>query len=218
MNKDLTRAINGEALRRNIAQPVTIQSREVSAEGQPAQEFIRGYFSVYNTNYVMWDGYIERIAPGAFDGADIIDVLCLFNHDDDGILGRLTNGTGTLMIGFDDKGGYFEVAKNNTTLSQDVYENIKLGNIQGCSFAFTISEESIERDVPQPDGNMATVYTITKIKKLYDVGPVTNPAYTETEVEASKRNLQSRLPAAPQPVITRDNQFLNIKLNSKTNK
>lgn len=218
MNKDLIRAINGEALRRNIAQPVTIQTREVSAEGQPAQEFIRGYFSVYNTNYVMWDGYIERIAPGAFDGADISDVLCLFNHDDDGILGRLTNGTGTLMIGFDDKGGYFEVAKNNTTLSQDVYENIKLGNIQGCSFAFTIAEESIERDVPQPDGSMATVYTITKIKKLYDVGPVTNPAYTETEVEASKRNLQSRLPAAPQPVITRDNQFLNIKLNSKTNK
>lgn len=213
MKADYIRSIDNSAVRRNIIQPVTIVQREVSAEGQPAQEFIRGYFSIYNSDYKMWEGCIERIAPGAFDAADMSDVLCLFNHEDEYILGRLTNGAGTLMIGFDDKGGYFEVAKNNTTLSSDVYENIKLGNIQGCSFAFTIAEEAYEIDVPQPDGSKATVYTITKIKKLYDVGPVTNPAYTETEVEASKRK---RMMPAPAPVLpTADEQIFNIKIQLK---
>jgi HK97 family phage prohead protease len=93
-----------------------------------------------------------------------------------------------LKIGFDERGGYFEVEKNETTASKDVYENIRLGNIQGCSFAFTIAEESIERTEKE------TIVTITKVKRLYDVGPVVNPAYKETEVEAAQRSITARLP------------------------
>jgi HK97 family phage prohead protease len=176
-----------EMIRRNILQPVTLEKREVM-EGEEPKEYIRGYFSVYNSDYPMWDGYVERIASGAFEGCDMSDVVCLFNHDDDQLLGRSTNGNGTLKIGFDERGGYFEVEKNETTASKDVYENIRLGNIQGCSFAFTIAEESIDRTEKE------TIVTITKVKRLYDVGPVVNPAYKETEVEAAQRSITARLP------------------------
>jgi HK97 family phage prohead protease len=176
-----------EMIRRNILQPVTLEKREVM-EGEEPKEYIRGYFSVYNSDYPMWDGYVERIASGAFEGCDMSDVVCLFNHDDDQLLGRSTNGNGTLNIGFDERGGYFEVEKNETTASKDVYENIRLGNIQGCSFAFTIAEESIDRTEKE------TIVTITKVKRLYDVGPVVNPAYKETEVEAAQRSITARLP------------------------
>lgn len=179
-----------ELIRRNILQPVELVKRsEGEIEGEEPKEYIRGYFAVYNSDYPMWEGYTERIAPGAFNQTDMSDVVCLFNHDDDMLLGRLTNGKGTLSIGFDERGGYFEVEKNETTASKDVYENIRLGNVQGCSFAFTVSSEEITRN---EDGS--TIVTITGVKKLYDVGPVVNPAYKDTEVEAAKRSMEKKLP------------------------
>jgi len=113
-----------QILRRNIVEVV-----ETRAEDD-GREVIRGYFCVYNSHYPMWAGYIERIAPGAFDGADMSDVVCLYNHEDEQLIGRSYNGEGTLKLAFDDKGGYFEVDKPNTTAGNDVYENIKLKNIR----------------------------------------------------------------------------------------
>ena len=198
-----------ETIRRNILQPVELLKREEGEDGmKKTKEYIRGYFSVYNKDYPMWDGYIERIAPGAFDNTDISDVVCLFNHDDDMLLGRMTNGKGTLSIGYDERGGYFEVEKNETTASKDVYENIRLGNVQGCSFAFTVASEEIERNA---DGS--TIVTITGVKKLYDVGPVVNPAYKDTEVEAAQRSMEKRMPKV-EPVDL-EKSFLKIQLNIK---
>jgi HK97 family phage prohead protease len=176
-------------IRRNVELPVEVVTREIGeGEGMEKREVIKGYFSVFNSDFKMWDGYIERIMPGAFDEADMSDVVCLYNHEDEMLLGRSVNGEGTLSIGFDEKGGYFEVEKPNTSTGNDVYENIRLKNIRGCSFAFTVAEQSVEYDVAQPDGSMATIVSINKVKRLYDVGPVLNPAYKETEVEAAMRS------------------------------
>lgn len=198
-----------ELIRRNILQPVELIKRsEDEDEGKEPKEYIRGYFAVYNSDYPMWEGYTERIAPGAFNQTDMSDVVALFNHDDDYLLGRLKNGKGTLSIGYDERGGYFEVEKNETTASKDVYENIRLGNVQGCSFAFTVSSEEIER---KEDGS--TIVTITGVKKLYDVGPVVNPAYKDTEVEAAQRSMEKRMPK-PEPIDI-DSKLLKIKYKIK---
>lgn len=198
-----------ELIRRNILQPVELLKRNEGEDDEQSKEYIRGYFAVYNTDYPMWDGYVERIAPGAFNSTDISDVVALFNHDDDQLLGRLTNGKGTLSIGFDERGGYFEVEKNETTASKDVYENIRLGNIQGCSFAFTVSSEEIQKN---EDGT--AIITITGVKKLYDVGPVVNPAYKDTEVEAAKRSVEKKLQPEAKP-INHEMNFLKLKFNLK---
>lgn len=199
-------------IRRNVELPVEVVTREIGeGEGMEKREVIKGYFSVFNSDYKMWGGeYIERIMPGAFDGADMSDVVCLYNHDDDMLLGRSVNGEGTLKIGFDERGGYFEVEKPNTSTGNDVYENIRLKNIRGCSFAFTVAEQSVEYDVAQPDGSMATVININKVKRLYDVGPVLNPAYVETEVEASMRSM---VESGRPKVMSLDEQILHIKAN-----
>jgi len=198
-----------EMIRRNMLSPVSLIKREEGeGEEKETKEYIRGYFAVYNSDYPMWEGYIERIAPTAFNQTDMSDVVCLFNHDDDMLLGRLTNGKGTLSIGYDERGGYFEVEKNETTASKDVYENIRLGNVQGCSFAFTVSSEDIERS---EDGS--TTVTITGVKKLYDVGPVVNPAYKDTEVEAAQRSMEKRMPK-PEPIDV-NKSLLKIQFNIK---
>jgi HK97 family phage prohead protease len=126
------------------------------------------------------------------------------------LLGRAVNGEGTLSIWFDEKGGYFEVEKPNTSTGNDVYENIRLKNIRGCSFAFTVAEQSVEYDVAQPDGSMATVININKVKRLYDVGPVLNPAYVETEVEASMR---SRIEKEKPSKYTLEEQITLVRAN-----
>jgi HK97 family phage prohead protease len=209
MNKsDYIHTIDPAANRRFLVTDVSIEKRAATEEGGEETEVIKGYFCVYNTDYKMWQGVIERIAPGAFEGADLSDVLALYNHEDEMLLGRSFNGEGTLQIKFDAKGGYFEVTKANTTAFNDTYENIRLKNIRGCSFAFTIKEETVERDVLQPDGTLVNIYTIVKIKKVYDVGPVNNPAYVETNVEASKRNRQ-----APEP--KKQISLLDLKLKSR---
>jgi HK97 family phage prohead protease len=198
-----------EMIRRNMLSPVSLIKREEGeGEEKETKEYIRGYFAVYNSDYPMWEGYTERIAPTAFNQTDMSDVVCLFNHDDDMLLGRLTNGKGTLSIGYDERGGYFEVEKNETTASKDVYENIRLGNVQGCSFAFTVSSEEIER---KEDGS--TTVTITGVKKLYDVGPVVNPAYKDTEVEAAQRSMEKRMPK-PEPIDV-NKSLLKIQFNIK---
>lgn len=143
---------------------------------------IKGYAAIFDSKYVMWEGYEETIARGAFDGADFSDVVALFNHESENLLARSKDGTGTLTLKVDDKGLYFEFEAPNTTIGNDVLENVKLGNIRGCSFAFTVSEQKVE-----DFEDKTCLRTILKIGKLYDVGPVVNPAYEETEIEACKK-------------------------------
>ena len=143
---------------------------------------IKGYASTFDSMYEMFEGYNETIARGAFDGCDMSDVVALFNHESEMLLARTKDGEGTLTLNVDDKGLYFEFEALNTTMGNDVLENIKAGNIRGCSFAFTVSEQKVEEFA---DGTC--LRTILKIDKLYDVGPVVNPAYEDTEVEACKK-------------------------------
>jgi uncharacterized protein len=65
----------------------------------------------------------------------------------------------------------YEVDLIDTQLAHDVAANHKADNISGSSFSFRIGDESWTRE------NGGDIRTITKIETLYDVGPVTFPAY-----------------------------------------
>ncbi len=137
---------------------------------------IRGYAAVWyrkgdpGSQYDM-QHFLERIAKGAF--ADCIkrkqDVRALYNHDASLMLGR--TAAGTLKLTEDSVGLAYEVTLPNTQLAHDVAENLRVGNISGSSFSFRIADESWTRE------NGADIRTITKIETLFDVGPVTYPAY-----------------------------------------
>ena len=144
--------------------------------------YIEGYFAVYNSRYDLWDGAYETIAPGAFDGETSGDIRALANHDATIVLGRTIAGTLTLRT--DEIGLWGSIVINqNEQDAMNLYERVKRGDVSQCSFGFDI----IDQDVEYKDGE-PTVWTIRKVK-LYEVSVVTFPAYTDTGVEARRKDL-----------------------------
>lgn len=141
---------------------------------------ISGYAAVFNKQSEDM-GFIEKIQPGAFKKAlKISDARALFNHDSNYVLGRQSNGT--LRVKEDKKGLWMEVDPPNTQTIRDlVLEPIKRGDIKEQSFGFTISKDSWENlDGERKDEPI--IRTIIEISELFDVSPVTFPAYPDTTV------------------------------------
>ena len=158
---------------------------------------IEGYAALFNSNSEDM-GFVERIKAGAFKNAlKISDARALFNHDPNYILGRQSNGT--LVLKEDKKGLFMSVQPPDTQLVRDmVLSPIERGDITQQSFGFTIESdewEGLDSDTP--------VRTITKVKELFDVSPVTYPAYQDTSValrslEAAKKEPE---PTFSEPII-----------------
>lgn len=143
--------------------------------------YISGYFAVFNSEYEMWPGGVESIADTAFDGALADDIRCLINHETRLVLGR--NKAGTLTLKVDARGLWGEVKINpNDQDAVNLYERVKRGDVDQCSFGFDILDEEFE------DRGDSVKWTIKKVK-LYEVSVVTFPAYEETSVSARKRQL-----------------------------
>lgn len=144
--------------------------------------FISGYFAVFGSEYELWPGASESVDPHAFDEALDDDIRCLINHDTRLVLGR--NIAGTLRLRVEEKGLWGEVKINpNDQDAVNVYERVKRGDVNQCSFGFDIVAEEFE------DRGDSVHWTI-KAVKLYEVSVVTFPAYEETGVEARKRQME----------------------------
>lgn len=150
------------------------QTRE--AEGDLT---IEGYFSVFNSIYELWPGATESVAPGAFSETLGNDIRALVNHDDTLVLGR--NKAGTLELREDSHGLWGKISINpNDVDAMNLYERVKRGDVDQCSFGFWIEDEETEfRD----DGSIH--WTIRKVN-LFEVSVCTFPAYEATEVSARK--------------------------------
>lgn len=144
--------------------------------------FIEGYFSVFNTPYELWEGATESVAPGAFTDTLGGDIRALIDHETRLVLGRCK--AGTLELREDNHGLWGKVKVNpNDQDAMNLYERVKRGDVDQCSFGFDIEDEETEfRD----DGSVH--WTIRKVK-LYEVSVVTFPAYVETSVSARKNDL-----------------------------
>lgn len=163
--------------RRDLPATVVLEKRD---DGQPGK--IRGVAAVYfnpadqRTEYQLWDGAVERIMPGAFDRAiKEDDVRGLFNHDAGAVLGRTKAGTLTLESRAD--GLHYEIAPSETSVYRDVAEHLRRGDVDGSSFAFRVREENWRKE-----GEGRNEMEIREIRQveLFDVGPVTYPAYGAT--------------------------------------
>lgn len=144
--------------------------------------YIEGYFAVFNSNYEIWDGATESIAPGAFTDELAGDVRALINHDDTLVLGRTI--AGTLKLSEDTHGLYGSILVNrNDQDAMNAYARVQRGDVSQCSFGFRILEEDFE-----DRGAEGVHWTIKKVK-LYEVSICTFPAYTDTNVKARKDDL-----------------------------
>lgn len=142
---------------------------------------IEGYAAKFNsaTEIGYYYKFKENILPGAFDDVLNDDVRCLFNHDPNYVLARSKEGKGTLTLSVDEIGLKYSFVTPDRSFAKDLQDAIQSGDISQSSFAFEIQEETWT----EIDGQMAT-RDIVKFKKLYDVSPVTYPAYVDTEVAA----------------------------------
>ena len=150
-----------------------IESRLDSKEGK---DVVIGHAAVFNSLSEDLGGFRERIEPGAFDDVLDNDVRAYFNHAPNFLLGRVS--AGTLRLGVDEKGLRYELDIPDTTAGRDLKENMRVGNITQSSFAFTLGRDgdSWERN---EEGN--DIRIIHKVNRLYDVSPVSLPAYPSAD-------------------------------------
>jgi len=120
-------------------------------------------------------GFRERIERGAFDGADMLDVVAVLNHDFNILYARTSSKTLALTV--DENGLQAEFEAPNTNHGDELLEMISRGDISQASFQFIIDKD---RWVNDPDNGEVRI--IEKFRKIIDVSPVVFPAYADTEV------------------------------------
>lgn len=147
---------------------------------------IDGYFAVFDDVYDIGYGMSESIDKSAFDDVLEDDVRALVNHDTTLVLGRTK--AGTLKLSVDDKGLYGHISINpNDRAAVDLYERVKRGDVDQCSFGFDI----LQQDTTISD-NGDVHWKIEKVK-LYEVSCCTFPAYEGTSIEARSKERESIL-------------------------
>ena len=160
--------------------------RTISSEFKTREDgeaiVIEGYFAVFNSIYDMGCGMTESIAPGAFTKSPSNDIRALTNHDSTLVLGRTK--AHTLELREDSHGLWGKITINpNDRDAMNLYERVKRGDVDQCSFGFNIvSEETDFRE----DGSVH--WTITETD-THEVSVCTFPAYEETAVSARQHDL-----------------------------
>lgn len=148
---------------------------EFRADGDTDGPVAEGYAAVFGRRSVDLGGFTELIDPAAFNKTITeADVVALWDHRDEHLLGRVSSGT--LRLSVDERGLRYAVDLPDTTTGRDVQELLRRGDVTGSSFGFrTIRDEWHEGD----DG--AVTRTLLEVA-LIDVSPVARPAYPDADV------------------------------------
>lgn len=172
------------------------QVRSVPTEFKTREDgdnlMIEGYFAVFDSNYEIAPGLSESVAPGAFSRTISGDIRALINHDTTLVLGRTK--ANTLQLKEDAHGlwGHIDINPNDVD-AMNLYERVKRGDVDQCSFGFDIRSE--DTDISE---NGDIHWTIKDVD-LYEVSCCTFPAYEQTNISArsqerdliQKRDLQA---------------------------
>lgn len=146
---------------------------------------MEGYAANFNSISEDLGGFREILLQGCFaEALKTSDTRGLFNHNPDKILGR--TGAGTLRISEDEKGLRFEIDPDmEISYVKDLTRSMSRGDITNCSFGFRVAEGG-DAWREEPDGTW--LRSILKVDRLYDVSPVTYPAYTSTSCAVRSLN------------------------------
>lgn len=168
-----------------------IERRAIAAHelrADPGSGKITGYAAVFNSYSERLGWFREIIIPGAFAASiETDDVRALWNHDANYVLGR--NRAGTLLLEEDARGLKVEIDPPDTQWARDLQESIRRGDVTQMSFGFFVQDEIWRKE----DGD--DIRELRKVE-LFDVSPVTYPAYPATEVGI--RSLKEIYDARPQ--------------------
>lgn len=155
----------------NIVERRFCVDAELRVDGEEGD--ITGYAAIFNRYSEDLGFFKEKIKPGAFKKTiKENDVRALINHDANLIIGRTKNKT--LELWEDDKGLGFNIKLPKTSYADDLRTSIERKDITQNSFGFQTIQDQWSND-----GKRRTLLEV----KLFDVSPVTFPAYTQTSVK-----------------------------------
>ena len=179
---------------------------ELRTAGSGRSTTVRGYAAVFDSPSAVLRSskgeFVEVIDPGFFDVVLEDDVMALFNHDQNLVLARSTRGHGTLRLFDDGKGlGYEFEPDARQSYAQDLLVALERRDVTGSSFGFTVRDGG-DSWARRPDGMLVRHLLRGGAAQLFDVGPVTYPAYRDTEAEVSTRSLDRFLASSPASVPT----------------
>lgn len=137
---------------------------------------VEGYATKWEP-YLLFDDYdgpvYEQIDRNAFDTADMQDIIMQYDHSGK-VFAR--NSNGTLTVKTDDIGLFIRADLSKSQASRDLYEEIKAGLITKMSWAFKMLEWVWNEET--------RVFTVLKVKKVFDVSAVSRPANEDSEINA----------------------------------
>lgn len=161
---------------RSIQIPLMIPNQEEEKRFETDQ-YVEGMATTFDDPYLLGENdgikYYEVIDRNALEGADVSDVIMQYNHQGK-VLARQSNNT--LGIEPTEKGLFIFADLSKSRAAKDLYEEITNGLITKMSWAFTVGEDSYDRET--------RTRTITRIKKVYDISAVSYPANSGTEISA----------------------------------
>lgn len=160
----------------------SLDQSDIEVRKESGDTIIQGHGAVFDQRIELPWGESEVVRKGAFKRTidNGTDVVSLYNHDPNYVLGRRSSGT--LEIKEDNSGLFYKVkVARSVNWAADLVESVRRRDIQGNSFGF----EPVQVKYAE-DGELRELLEV----KLVDVGPVTFPAYPGTDVNTLERAKQ----------------------------
>jgi phage prohead protease, HK97 family len=183
-----------------------VETRAVPIGEDGSQElWVEGYAVTFNSPTVLFemDGqeYYEQISSDAFVDCKMDDVIFNYNHSGK-VMARTRNKT--LQVSIDSNGLFIRARLDGTEEGRRMYDEISKGYIDKMSFQFTIGQEAYDYE--------NRMWTVLRVKRLYDVSAVDIPAYDDTSIEARKADAEA---VARERQLTVDTELLKQRLKLK---
>ncbi len=169
--------------RRQLEDFGVLTLRAEDGEGDEPSRLVTGHAAVFNKlSQELW-GFREKIAPGAFaESLREDDAFALWQHDTSTVLAGTRNDS--LRMSEDKKGLAFEFDTAKTVPGDTALENIRSGLITQMSFGFNVVKDSWE----YPDDQRKLPTRTLEQVRVFDISPVTFPAYTQTDAKAAREH------------------------------
>ncbi|HET8923624.1 MAG TPA: HK97 family phage prohead protease [Candidatus Acidoferrum sp.] len=171
---------------------------ELRAESSGKQKKLRGVAIRYGTRSASYiaTGTRERIASGAFSksirsASGSMDIRMLYEHNAENLLARTS--AGTLRLTDTDDALLFDADLPDTTVANDLYEQVRVGNVRGMSFGMIVDGDDYATEADEDDnGNeiddRCMVRTV-RSGSLIEISSVSLPAY-ETGTVLARNSFQ----------------------------
>lgn len=184
--------------------------REVRVAGDDKNPKISGIAAVFNSRSKDL-GFIEVIDPSAFDEclANQPDIIGLYNHDNNMVLGRTTSGS--MRVWRDDVGLRYEIDPPATSYANDLMVSMNRGDVRSSSFGFFCTSDEWTQD-PETGKSLRTILKAN----VFDCSVVTNPAYEAASSQLRSLCFPDGAPSVPdaEEDAKRYRAMMKLKLDS----